>query len=101
MAQVTINNSDTGLAVRTALNAMFGELYSGLHIPVRGEIPTGLINSSNQSYVLAFAPLFGISFYYNGMRQDESQFGLAGQNLTLGFAPAPGDSLRVDYERGV
>ena len=29
MGQVIINNNDTGLTVRTALNAMFTELYGG------------------------------------------------------------------------
>lgn len=34
MAKVTINNGDTGLTVRTALNAMFTELYAGQKVAV-------------------------------------------------------------------
>jgi hypothetical protein len=35
MSQTIINNNDTGLAVRTALNTMFGELYGTQVIPVK------------------------------------------------------------------
>lgn len=35
MSQTIINNNDTGLAVRTALNAMFGELYGTQIVPVK------------------------------------------------------------------
>lgn len=45
MAQQTINNGDTGLAVRTALNGMFGELYGALVIPLK---LTGVNANTNQ-----------------------------------------------------
>lgn len=35
MAQTTINNGDSGLNVRTALNSMFSELYSGIDVPLK------------------------------------------------------------------
>jgi hypothetical protein len=35
MSQQIINNGDTGLDTRNKLNAMFGELYSSLAVPVK------------------------------------------------------------------
>jgi hypothetical protein len=41
MAKITINNNDTGLVVRTALNSMFTELYGNV-----GAIPIKLTNQT-------------------------------------------------------
>lgn len=35
MAQVTINNNDSGLTVRNALNGMFTEIYSTIIVPIK------------------------------------------------------------------
>lgn len=35
MAQIPINNGQSGLVVRTALNSMFGELYGAIVLPLK------------------------------------------------------------------
>lgn len=35
MAQIVINNGDSGLTVRTALNSMFAELYGSIIVPIK------------------------------------------------------------------
>lgn len=46
MGQTTINDGDSGLVVRTALNTMFGELYSALIVPTKIE---GITGNTSQS----------------------------------------------------
>lgn len=70
-------------------------------VSVRGEIPGGAIDGTNPLFILAFAPVSGVSLFYNGNRLGEDQFARVGQNVTLSFNPEAGASLRADYERAV
>jgi hypothetical protein len=47
MAQVIINNGDSGLIARTALNGMFTELYGALILPLK---LTGLNANTQQNF---------------------------------------------------
>ncbi|HMS21516.1 MAG TPA: hypothetical protein PKC46_13350 [Sphingorhabdus sp.] len=68
-------------------------------IPVRGEIPAGVVDGTNPLFTLDFAPVAGVSLFYNGVRLGEDQFARVGVNITLSFNPETGASLRADYER--
>lgn len=46
MAQIVINNGDSGLVVRNALNAMMAELYGAIALPIK---IAGLTTNYNQA----------------------------------------------------
>jgi hypothetical protein len=67
---------------------------------VWGEIPTGTIDGTNQSYSTAKPYQSGsLGLYLNGLRQrpvsDYSETG--SQSFHLVNPPLPGDSLNIDY----
>lgn len=68
MAQVPINNGDTGLVVRTALNDMFGEIYAG---PVFGSAALTKTDDTNVTLTLGGTPSTAL---------------LAATSLTLGWS---------------
>ena len=67
---------------------------------VDGEIPTGLINSSNTTYTLANtpSPATSLKVYLNGVRQRlTTDYTLATATITMTEAPTTGDNILVDY----
>ena len=67
---------------------------------VDGEIPTGLVNSSNVTYTLANtpSPATSLKVYLNGVRQRlTTDYTLATATITMDEAPTTGDNLIVDY----
>lgn len=64
---------------------------------VRGEVPTGAIDSSNTVFTLAHSPKIGsVSVFQNGLRT--IAFTIVGSTITMTVAPTTGDTLFVDYE---
>jgi hypothetical protein len=67
---------------------------------VDGETPGGLINSSNPTYTLAFAPGTSLSLYLNGILQKPgsgNDYTLSTLTVTMLNVPATGDSLLANY----
>jgi hypothetical protein len=68
---------------------------------VVGEVPSGLINSSNTSYTIANTPVTdSVSVYLNGLRQREGSaydYTISGTSITFAKAPRTGSDLLVDY----
>ena len=65
-----------------------------------GEIPSGLLNNSNVTYVLAQTPSPATSLvvYLNGIRQRlTTDYSLATATITMTDAPKSGDNIYVDY----
>ena len=64
------------------------------------EVPTGLINNSNQSFELSIAPnnSASLSLYLDGLILDNSQYSLSGTTITLiGVVPNFGQELYATY----
>lgn len=59
MSQQTINNNDTGLVIRTALNAMFTELYGAIPVPIK--LPGEMGNFSQLIPANTFLAVISIS----------------------------------------
>lgn len=65
------------------------------------ETPSGLVNGSNTTYVLANAPISGTEeVYLNGIQQDPgagNDYTISSSTITFLTAPASGDKVRVSY----
>lgn len=65
------------------------------------ETPSGLVNGSNTTYVLANAPVSGTEeVYLNGIQQDPgagNDYTIASSTITFLSAPVSGDKIRVSY----
>lgn len=64
------------------------------------ETPTGTINGINVTFTLAHTPLSWIQLYLNGVILEPgagNDYTLSGSTVTMLFAPATGDKLRVYY----
>lgn len=69
------------------------------HVVTR-ETPSGLVNSSNTVYTLAFTPIAGTeSVFLNGilMASGAVDYSISSATITFVTAPATGDILRVSY----
>jgi hypothetical protein len=68
---------------------------------VVGEVPSGLINSSNTTYTTS-QDFDEILVYLNGVRMKQSvDYNVTGSNIfVFTYAPTTGDSLLVDYIPG-
>lgn len=71
---------------------------------VFNEVPAGLINNSNTTFTLAFAPIAGTErIYINGIRQKPgigNDYTISGSTITFTTAPktkGSGDKLLADY----
>ena len=66
-----------------------------------GEVPTGLINSSNVTYSIANTPVAStVAIYLNGLRQREGgsyDYTISGTTVTFIKAPRTNSDLLVDY----
>lgn len=94
-------NSQDNARTRRALQRL---LAAGvLHEHVTREEPAGLSNGVNLVFTLAHVPLEGSEeVYLNGVLQDNFDYTLVGQTLTLGgltvlLAPIALDEIRVSY----
>lgn len=67
------------------------------------ETPTGLVNGSNTSYVLANTPVAGSEhIYLNGLLQEPgagNDYTIATTTITYLTAPVSGDKIRVSYRK--
>ena len=65
------------------------------------ETPSGLVNGSNVTYVLANTPVSGTEeLYLNGIQQEPgagNDYTIAAATITFLAAPATGDKIRVSY----
>lgn len=70
---------------------------------VTSETPSGSINGSNTTFVLANTPISGSeAIYLNGLRQESgsgNDYTISGATITMLTAPIAGDKIRVDYRR--
>lgn len=68
---------------------------------VTRETPSGSVNGSNASFVLAATPVAGSeSVYLNGILQDAgagNDYTISSATITFASAPATGDKVRVSY----
>lgn len=68
---------------------------------VTRETPTGLLNGTNTSYVLAFTPVTGSEeVYLNGILQEPgsgNDYTISGATITYLAAPLAADRIRVSY----
>jgi len=96
-AQGDVYFNSTDLKVRVHDGVAFDELSGA--VAMEREIPTGLINGVNTSYTLSFVPLSAehISVYIDGTFQEDADFSLLGNTITMGTAPALGQSVFVWY----
>lgn len=70
---------------------------SGNNSTITSENPSGDINGSNQTYILANTPL-NLSLYLNGQRLTyTTDYTLSAATITMVIAPLTGDILRADY----
>jgi len=78
------------------------------NIKVVNETPAGAVNGVNVTFTLAFTPdpTASDAFYWNGLRLRRVgaapgvlEYTIAGVTITLGTAPATGDTVLVDYLR--
>jgi len=66
---------------------------------VYDEVPTGIVNGTNQDFVLAHAPLAGkYAFYLNGVKQNKVTYSITGTALHVNTAPLTDDELSIDYD---
>jgi hypothetical protein len=92
--EVTIEGGEARVRV-TSYSGVPGVIPSGIY----GEDLTDQIGGGNTNFLLDQSPLDdSISLYYNGIRQSNTQFSLAGSTVTTVFTPVTGDELAVDYE---
>ena len=65
------------------------------------ETPSGLVNGSNVTYVLANTPVSGTEeLYLNGIQQEPgagNDYTISGATITFPSAPSTGDKIRVSY----
>lgn len=94
--------------VLTALNGTSAEWQTpsaGVSVGdfVFDEVPTGLINGTNDTFTLANTPIAGtVSVYWNGQRMHEgagNDYTISGATVTFeaGNIPETGDQVTVDY----
>ena len=69
-------------------------------VGVFNETPSGLVNGSNVTFVIASFPVIGsVSVYLNGVRQIlTTHYSIATKTITFVTAPYSGDFIRVDYQ---
>ena len=67
------------------------------------ETPSGSVNGSNTSFVLANTPTSGSEhIYLNGMLQDVgagNDYTISGATITMLTAPLTGEKIRVSYRK--
>ena len=66
---------------------------------VHDETPTGLVNGSNTSFVVANTPTSGTLVVYEGGRRllQTVDWSLSGTTITMTYAPPNGSAVRVSY----
>jgi hypothetical protein len=73
------------------------------HQTVANELPTGFINDSNVTFVLANTPIVGtVQVYLNGIYQEPGagkDYTISGATITFAAAPNTGDILLVNYDK--
>lgn len=70
---------------------------------VAGEIPSGLINSSNVNYTLAFTPVYSqtLKLYLDGLYLVQgTDYTVSGANITMTTAPVFAQTLVAHYIKG-
>lgn len=112
--QITIASSDTD----TGITQLTGDVTAGpgsgskaatvvwsvvspAHF-VSKETPSGLINSSNVTYTLAFTPIAGTEhIFLNGLLQTAggADYSISGTTITFTVAPTTGDVLLASYQK--
>ena len=71
---------------------------SALGTPVDGEVPRGVMNGINKSFILAHDPGTSLFLFWNGAKQRVTiDYTLVGTALTMVLAPNSGDSFEAYY----
>ena len=101
----TVIGSDTDCVLVNGSSAPCGSGGGGGTVItfVDGETPSGTVNSSNQTFVLAYMPVSGsVHLYRNGLRMKLAvDYTIAGATITFisSSTPQTGDVVLVDYRR--
>lgn len=87
----------TGKAVVT--KEYLGDILGGVTSIAYREIPTGVINGVNDIYTLANEAISStwIWLFVNGVGRDEFTYNPTTKEITIGFAPAIGSDIYVQY----
>lgn len=75
-------------------------LIASLGIPVVRETPSGVVDGSNVTFILAHAPIAGSEqLFVNGTSQEPGgvDYSISGVTITMALAPESGDFVRVNY----
>lgn len=84
-----------------ATTAFVTAALAGASSLVTRETPSGTINGSNTTFVLAFTPISGTEHVYlNGILQESgsgNDYTISGPTITYLTAPVSGDKIRVTY----
>jgi hypothetical protein len=100
----TVTGSDTNCVLVNGTSAECGGGGGGSTITfVDGETPSGTVNSSNNTFVLAYMPVTGsVRVFRNGLRMKLAvDYTIAGATITFisSSTPQTGDVVLVDYRR--
>ena len=98
----TINSIQS---LQNSVNSLNSQLNSGDNI-VWNEIPSGAINGSNVTFVLAYTPIVSKTMVFvNGVLQERDSGGadyyLNGKTITFNNAPIFADKVIVTYAKSV
>lgn len=98
-----VSDSATAIPSQQSVKAYVDTAISGVAAPtlVVGEVPTGLINGSNDTFELANVPTAGsVAVYLNGQRLlvgAGNDYTISSDTITMLTIPASGEVIFVDY----
>jgi len=96
----TPGTQDTNVPVAGYGPATLTRIYFGSTFPVINETPSGVIDTNNVTFTLAYSPVSNtLALYYNGVRQHSGvDYTLAGNTITFSSPPVTGSWLVADYQ---
>lgn len=88
-----------GAVTKSGLDITIGSGGGGSGNFSDGEIPSGTINGSNDTFTLANTPTVGsVKVFLNGQRLTSAvDYTVSGVTITMTTIPFPGDILLADY----
>ena len=79
------------------ITAVYSTTGAGGWLNASFEDLSSQIDGSETVFALGQTPVGDVSVFYNGLRQQESAFSIAGSTLTLTFTPVSGSNLYIEY----
>lgn len=98
-ARVPVGANDKVLTADSTVAAGIAWKDASSQALVKGEVPTGAIDSSNVTFTLATTPITGsVQLYLNGIRLKlTDDYTITGDTITMNTAPITGDTFLADY----